>query len=182
MQHHNYGHMGWMREKHIPYASVEELVHPVDGDIIVDFGSGDGFYSTKFAPSVGSGKIYAYELSNKGIELIMSNISANGIKNVEVVGEDICSAELPEKFNKVFFSNVFHDLECQDDLLDRLSKVTGLEITFIEFKKDTLFGPPRSVRFSPKDLQDKLEKHGFALDKVAEFDHHYAHRYRTAGN
>ncbi|EQD26864.1 Methyltransferase type, partial [mine drainage metagenome] len=107
------------------------------------------------------------------------NIASNGIKNVQIIEKDICSSDLPGGFNKVFFSNVFHDLDCQDKLLDRLGRVAGLEITFIEFKPDTPFGPPRDIRFSSEALAGKLGKHGFDLIKEIEFEYHYAQKYRA---
>jgi predicted RNA methylase len=166
-----------MREQYIPYEDIESLVSPREGDILVDFGSGDGFYALKFAPLVGSGKIYAYELNNRGADSIRKNLTDRGISNVKIVEKDICYADLPEKFNKAFFSNVFHDLDCQDTLLFRFSGMKGLEITFIEFKTDTPFGPPENIRFSQQKLKEKLETHGFVLDREIEFEYHYAQRY-----
>ncbi|MEM0156248.1 MAG: class I SAM-dependent methyltransferase [Thermoplasmataceae archaeon] len=182
MEHHDYERAGKLRDQYIPYEDIENMVNPKDGDILVDFGSGDGFYSLKFAPLVGSGKIYAYELNNRGIDAIRKKLADRGIGNVEIVEKDICYAPLPERFNKAFFSNVFHDLDCQDTLLFRFSGVKNLEITFIEFKIDTPFGPPENIRFSQQKLREKLETHGFVLDSEIEFEYHYAHRYKRKSN
>ena len=177
MEHHDYDYVRRIREDHIPYAKIEELVHPQEGDVIIDFGSGDGFYATKFARLIGSGKVYAFEHNRAGVDAIRKNMSKNGIRNVEILEKDICSSELPRIFNKVFFSNVFHDLDCQDELLDRLGKMPGLEIIFIEFEPDTPFGPPQDIRFSRDQLAGKLNKHGFKLVSETEFDYHYAQKY-----
>ena len=181
MEHHNYDRVRQMREDHIPYAVIEELVHPVNGDVIIDFGSGDGFYAAKFSRLIGKGKVYAFEHSRAGVDAIRKNLSKNGIDNVEILEKDICSSDLPHGFNKVFFSNVFHDLECQDSLLERLSKATGLEVTFIEFKPETPFGPPRDIRFSSSQLAAKLGKHGFRLVSERVFEYHYAQKYVLTG-
>ncbi|OWP56734.1 MAG: hypothetical protein B2I17_02890 [Thermoplasmatales archaeon B_DKE] len=182
MEHHNYDRVRQMREDHIPFARIEELVNAGRGDVIIDFGSGDGFYAVKFAQLIGDGMVYAFEHNSAGVDAIRKNIASNGIKNVQIIEKDICSSDLPGGFNKVFFSNVFHDLDCQDKLLDQLGRVAGLEITFIEFKPDTPFGPPRDIRFSSEELAGKLGRHGFDLVKEIEFEYHYAQKYRARQN
>lgn len=180
MPHHfDYSRVQEMRDKYIPYAEVENIVNPEDGDIILDIGSGDGFYSMNYARKAHNGLVYAIELSDEANAILTERISKGGLENIRILQKDVCSGIGIKGFNKAFFSNSFHDLECQDKLLEELVKNSGgdLEITLIEFKKNSEIGPPEHVKISEDELDEIFERHGFKLVGSANLEQHYIRKY-----
>lgn len=185
MHEFDYNAVAELRSKFIPYGKVEEFINPVEGDVILDIGAGDGFYSVNFSQKIGRGRVISLEIDERGADLINRKIAEREIGNIEVVIGDACSDLDVVGFNKVFFSNTFHDLDCREDLLEKL-KVIGdgeLEVFLIEFKKKRLdFGPPEEIRLSEEELKGIFLSHGFKFMGRLELSHHYLHSYIIDGN
>ena len=117
------------------FNKIVKVMHLSTSDTLLDVGSGDGYYSSKFA---------------------------------EVCGNVIA-------IDQLFFSNSFHDMRCQDAILKSFSnKLTnGAYLTMIEFKLDTLFGPPKSIRLSKEELKAKVESYGFIEEASIDLTTHY---------
>ncbi|MEJ2251603.1 MAG: rRNA adenine N-6-methyltransferase family protein [Candidatus Lokiarchaeota archaeon] len=148
---------------------IIKLMNLKSNDIVADFGSGDGFYSAQFAKICE--KVFAIDMNAANFK----NKFYDDNKIVKL-NADICkNLEIPE-ITHAFFSNSFHDLECQEHILDRvaLSLVKQSRITMIEFKLDTSYGPPRNIRFEEKDLVKKIETHGFRKIDGIDLGGHYA--------
>lgn len=180
MHHFDYDRVAELRKKLIPYEKVEEFVHPGRDDVILDVGAGDGFYSVGFASRITDGKVIALDISESGAERTRKRMVEEGVQNVEVLRQDVCADFSVTGYNKVFFSNSFHDIPCRDELIDTLFRNSSppLEIILIEFRTDKDdFGPPMEIRIGEKALQRIFEGHGFRLDGRLELDHHYLHRY-----
>ena len=136
------------------------------GDVVFDIGSGDGYYSSRFAESCGkvvSVEAYAEALDGPYYQHV----------NIEKQGVDVCAklgALDLSRATHVFFSNSFHDMECQDEILRTLARELreGARLDLVEFHLDTPFGPPRDIRYSKESLKAKVEPHGF--EEKASFD------------
>lgn len=178
--HFDYRHVAEIREKRVPYKKVEEFVDPSSGDVIVDIGAGDGFYSINFAKKVGTGKVIAVEIDERGTDLIKEGIEKSGLSNIDIVQQNACD-DFPFKgYNKVFFSNTFHDLPCRGDVLTNITRNSGsnLQVILIEFKKENQdSGPPMELRISEEELKEEFVKFGFKFSGRLELSHHYLHRY-----
>lgn len=168
-----------MRERFVPIDAVKSFVNLKNGQSLIDVGAGDGSYAIAFASANPDSKITALEPGRNGSAMIKKQISASGIKNIKVIEENACNVREYGPYDKVFFSNVFHDLECRDELLKRMSDSmkSGSEAIFIEFKKDAEFGPPVHIRISERELESMLKKAGFKLAASAELEIHYMHKY-----
>lgn len=174
--HHNYQASAEMRKKYIPFEKVISFVDLDSSDVIMDIGGGDGFYSKLFGEKCS--KVYYVDASNPAIELIKEKLSdASG--NIEVIQEDVCSMKLPNDMNKVFFSNSFHDVECRENLIDKLTEASGKPLTFIliEFKKKASFGPPEYIKIGQDELDNIFRNHGYNLEKRELFQEHYISSY-----
>ncbi|MEJ2249368.1 MAG: methyltransferase domain-containing protein [Candidatus Lokiarchaeota archaeon] len=165
--HGNRMHGGKTRE--VINNRIIKLMNLKSNDIVADFGSGDGFYSAQFAKICE--KVFAIDINAANFK--SKYYDDNKIVKLNV---DICkNLEIPE-ITHAFFSNSFHDIECQERILDRI--VSSLKeqgrITMIEFKLDTPYGPPKIIRFEEEDLVKKIEAHGFRkIDKI-DLGGHYA--------
>ena len=140
-------------------------------DVVFDVGSGDGYYSSRFAERCGTViAVEAYAEALEGEYYRRPNIEGRGV--------DVCArlGELPwARAAHVFFSNSFHDMECQDELLATLSRELrdGACLDLIEFHLDTPFGPPRHIRYSKEALVAKVAPHGFVERASFDLETHY---------
>ena len=148
-----------------------EAMKPGATDLVFDVGSGDGYYSSRFAERCGKVvAIDAYPEVFEGDNYRRANIETEGV--------DVCSrlGELGwSRAAHVFFSNSFHDMECQDGILETLSRELrdGACLDLIEFHPDTPFGPPRHIRYSKEALKAKIEPHGFREKATFDLGTHY---------
>ena len=102
-----------------------------NSDIVVDIGSGDGYYSSRFAEHCG--KVMAVDSAR---EVFKGEYYAKD--NIEAVCENACTwilKDVWEGVTHVFFSNSFHDMECQGEILSTLSVKLreGARLNLIEF-------------------------------------------------
>ncbi len=139
-------------------------------DTVFDIGSGDGFYSNEFSKVCKA--VFAIDEYEKNFE----NKNYENPK-IRKIPQSICEWIKKNDFsqaNHVFFSNSFHDMECQDEILSALSSLKkGSYLDMVEFKLTTLFGPPKSIRFSKEMLKAKVEPYGFKEANYLEFENHY---------
>jgi len=129
------------------------------GQTILDAGCGNGYMSKLFSNEVSqSGKVYALDPDKHFIEILKNETQKTNIKAVEA------DVTRPTKLKQssvdlIYISTVIHGFsktQLQGFLreADRLLKPYGtLAIVEIE-KKETPFGPPMELRFSPTELKE----------------------------
>lgn len=161
------GHGGMNREK--IKDGIIDLMKLKAADIVADFGSGDGFYSAQFAKICE--RVFAVDAHS-------GNFGSKFYEDPKIVriNVSICRKMDLSGITQAFFSNSFHDMECQDSALDFVasSLPEGGRLTMVEFKMDTLFGPPKNKRFLEEDLVKKVEAHGFRKTGGMDLKKHYA--------
>jgi len=164
------------REKYIPYNKIIEKMELKDDDIIIDMGAGDGFYSILFSNYIKNGIIYSVEKNPEAIELINNKI--NNIKNIKIINEDMCKLNI-KYFNKIFFSTVFHDIDCKGDVINfiKSNSKKPVDVTLIEFKENSIMGPPLNIRINHEELKNIFENHGFKLKEHMDFEYNYCDIY-----
>jgi predicted RNA methylase len=161
--------MGASRDIFMPLADILKSMAIREDDVVADVGAGDGYYAALFSKRCS--KVYAIEVDKSAAALI----TAKKLNGVVVLNMDICQGWPVDDATYAFFSNSFHDLDCKEKLIAEMSKrlVKPARIAMIEFKQDTPFGPPASIRLSTDEL-DKLMKRGeFHLMGRQDFRFHY---------
>ncbi len=153
---------------------VDDVIQSMNlskNDVVFDIGSGDGFYSSKFADL--SKKVYSIDEfeDNFQSEYYLKN-------NITTIPQNVCDWLKTNDFSEadcVFFSNSFHDMECQEQILKKIqtSLKKGRYLDLIEFNLSANFGPPVNIRFSKEMLKSKVESYGFKEVKYLEFENHY---------
>ena len=175
----DYARSNEMNKKYIPIEQILEFTALHEGEKLIDVGAGNGHYSIAFASAHPKSNITALEFGLKGLKLINENIKKSGIKNVEVIEADACSYEDYSKYDKVFLANVFHDLQCKEQLIKKLSALLkpGSEMIILEFKEDSEIGPPKNIRIPEKRLELLMHDLGAKLSNSKEFEINYVHKY-----
>ncbi len=150
-----------------------------EGNVFVDTGSGDGFFTMIAAKIVGErGKVYAVDTDASAIERLKDKAAEEGYTNVEAV-----SAEAEETmFNEgcvdiVFYSIVLHDFHDPAKVLQnakRMLKASGKVVDLDWKKKRMSFGPPEQIRFSEEKASCLMEAAGFKIQSVKDVGpYHY---------
>ena len=153
------------------FNQIIDLIPLSSSDVLLDVGSGDGYYSSKFAERCAKVMAIDQQMDEKNMHRYSNPL-------IELILGDVCdwiAHHQLEKINHVFFSNSFHDLVCQDEILKFLSTkcADGVSLNFIEFKLDTPFGPPKRLRFSQDELKAKVALYGFDVLANLDLDTHY---------
>jgi SAM-dependent methyltransferase len=169
--HRNNNQHGSPELKEQLFNRIVKVMDLSTSDTVLDVGSGDGYYSSKFAEVCG--KVIAID---QYVDISKNNFYAN--PSIEFICEDACTwiAHNPlGNVTQLFFSNSFHDMRCQDAILKSFSNKlrNGAHLNMIEFKLDTPFGPPKSIRLSKEELKAKVESYGFIEEASIDLTTHY---------
>ena len=168
-----------MKRRFIPLKEVLRFLDIRESDSILEIGAGNGEYAEEFARIASKGHVTAMEMTMNGSRLIFDRMILSGLKNMELWKANACLVDDFSGFDKIFMSNVFHDIKCNEQILERFRDTMDKSamIFFIEFKKDAEIGPPPEFRFSEKELQSMMERHGFFLSRSHGFKYHYMQAY-----
>ncbi len=160
------------RDRIIPTDQVLEVMKIGKDDVIVDVGAGNGYYTFKFAPLCS--KVYGMDAgySDRDLEELREKATSLRLSNVEFLRADACEGLNVDGYTHVFLSNSYHDLRCQEELLDKIK--TSAKVTLIEFKPNSPFGPPSFRKISKDKLIERFSRHGFTLLDSRDFQYHYA--------
>jgi ubiquinone/menaquinone biosynthesis C-methylase UbiE len=146
------------------------------GQTILDAGCGNGYMSKIFSRAVGpSGKVYALDPDSNFIAVLKNETRES---NIEAMQADIT---LPTPLNAssmdlIYVSTVIHAFSQQQvrgfnrEVKRLLRPNARLAIVEIE-KKNTPFGPPLDLRYSPEELKAVVPM--AAVDKVTVGEHFY---------
>ncbi len=160
------------REKYIPYNEIIREMNLAPEDVIIDMGAGDGFYSKIFAGKVKNGMVYVVEQNANVIKYIEKNM--DGRDNYKIINEDMCNLDIKD-FNKIFFSTVFHDIDCHDDILKFIKESSRkpVYVYLIEFNKKGQMGPPMDIRITHDLLNQIFTDAGFKPGIHMDFEYNY---------
>ena len=145
--------------------------------ILCDIGAGTGIFSFP-AAIISKNDIYALEISDKMIELLVSRIEERGIKNLIVKKVETDRLPIEGKCcDFVLLSTVFHEIDNKPVLLGEIKRILNNngKLLIIEFhKRKTPTGPPEDHRISEECVEEICNRNGFrTLEKVTLGDNFY---------
>ncbi len=143
------------------------------GDIFMDIGCGNGYFSLPAARMVGpKGRVYALDVSGVMLAEIRSKVASLGIFNIHAHQVTRDKLKIPEAdATMAFISDVLHEVDDKKDFLAAVSAALkpGARLAVIEWiKKETPTGPPLKERLSEDEMQVLLKKAGFTEPAAAE--------------
>jgi ubiquinone/menaquinone biosynthesis C-methylase UbiE len=154
----NHQHKGRFTEGLLDSNLVLGALNIKAGQIILDAGCGNGYMAKLFSKEVRqSGKVYALDLNSYFIEILKNEVKGTNIETIE--GDITKPTRLKaSSIDIIYLSTVFHVFSQQQrqgflQEVTRLLKLKAfLAIVEIE-KKETPFGPPLNLRYSPEELK-----------------------------
>ena len=163
-----------------PQANIERIGIG-EGSVVVDLGSGSGYYSLAAARAVGhEGRVYAVDVQKGLLERLKETAAAEHLSQIEIVWGDVekigGSKVGTETADLVLISNVLFQLENKEGIVTEALRVLrpNGRVCVIDWT-DSHFGlgPDESLVVKIDDAK-KLFADRFELDR--EFDagnHHY---------
>jgi len=155
-KHH---HRGKSTEDRLDKAQILKALNIKPGQTILDAGCGNGYMSKVFSNEVTpSGKVFALDPDKDVIDVLGKETQGT---NIETLKGDITKPTSlePSSVDLLYASAVVHGFskaQMQNFLQEvkRLLKPNAL-LAIVEIeKKETPFGPPLKIRFSPDELKD----------------------------
>jgi len=144
------------------------------GNLVADIGSGGGYFSLRFAETVGKeGVIFAVDTNSGFLEFIKEKAKEKGLDNVKTVLTFEDDSSLPENVDLIFMRNVCHHIPNRTVYFRRLKKLLreGGRVAILEYRKAKrftfhgLFG-----HYVPKEkIIKEMTQAGFQLEEDLAF-------------
>jgi ubiquinone/menaquinone biosynthesis C-methylase UbiE len=158
-EQHSHHHRGKSSERHLHKELILQALNIQPGQTILDAGCGNGYMAKIFSEKVTpAGKVYALDPDADRIEVLKKETQGS---NIEALVGDITKLTRisPSSLDLLYISAVVHGFsrEKMKDLsaeAQRLLKPKAI-LAIVEIdKKETPFGPPLNIRYSPEELQE----------------------------
>ena len=154
----------------------EELLHAIGlkpGDVFMDIGSNDGFFTLPAAKMVGeSGKVYAVDIDSDATNRLKEKTNAAWLTNILVqTGEAETTLFCKGCADIIFYGTVLHDFTDPLQVLHNakaMLKPNGKIVNIDWKKKQTEMGPPMEIRFSEEQVSELIEKAGLRVTEIKD--------------
>jgi ubiquinone/menaquinone biosynthesis C-methylase UbiE len=127
-------------------AKSDEVINALavkPGHVIADIGSGGGFFTLRFAETVGrDGYVYAVDTNRKLLDYIQQQAEAKGFENIVSLCVDEADLTLPiNTFDLLFLRNAYHHLSNRIQYFKHLQHALkpGGRIAILEYTRGGLF-------------------------------------------
>ena len=133
------------------------------GAVVADVGAGGGYFTTRLSRAVGdTGRVYAVDVGADVIRRLRDRVSAEGLKNVELVHGTANDPQLlPASLDAALIVNAYHEMDKHQEMLAKLKaalKPTG-RLVIVE---------PISSARRTQSRTDQTRNHEIALDFVRQ--------------
>jgi len=161
-----------------PKNKPDQILEPLAlqlGQNVADIGAGGGYFSLKFAETVGEkGRVFAVDTNPEFLEFIRKNAKEKELDNVETVLVTQDSLTLPERsLDLVFMRNVTHHIPNRVKYFRKLKpflKPKG-RIAIIEYRRGGRFGFRRiSGHYVPREIIiEEMKEAGYRSKEDLDF-------------
>jgi predicted methyltransferase len=156
----------WQR----PAQIIQSLdVHP--GNVMVDLGSGAGYFSLKVAPLIGGdGRVLAVDLRRESLAFLWIRAVLRGQRNVRVIHGEVDDPNLPPgPVDAVLVANTYHELAQPEPVLRALeaSMRSGARLVVVD-RAPRSAGEAREADAAHHEITaaaaaDDIGRHGFEV-------------------
>lgn len=147
-----------------PHEVIQALKLKPDA-VIVDIGSGTGYFAARFAHMVPQGKVYGIDTEPDMVKYLAARAKREGLNNIVAVQARPGALRLPQPADLIILVDVYHHIEDRVAYFHALQEFLqpGGRLAVIDFRMDSPVGPPRAARIAPEQVKAELQRAGYAL-------------------
>ena len=159
------------------WQKPEEVVKKLNlenGDVIADIGAGTGYFTRRFARTVGpEGRAIGLDIETSMVQYMKEDALKLNLKNYvsRVVKPDDPELE-PHSVDAVFMCNTYHHIEQRLGYLKKLSKslrANGRVVIVDFYKKPLPYGPPVDHKLSKETVLKEFREADFHFKRSLDF-------------
>jgi precorrin-6B methylase 2 len=144
---------GWLerpeREQEERTDLLIEAMRLTDGEVIADIGAGSGYFTWRMARIVApKGKIYAVDIQQQMLDLLMLNMRKRRVENVvPVLGTPSDPKLPPNEIDTILMVDVYHEFDQPFEMVDAMQKALkpGGRIVLVEYRGEDPSVPIKTV-------------------------------------
>ena len=167
---HVMGHVAaeWLerptREAEEHTEKMIDLLGLKPGEQVADIGAGTGYVTWRMAKKVGpGGKVYAVEIQQEMLDLLLGNMKQRGVTNVVPVLGTVSDPKLPANaVDLIIMVDVYHEFDHPYEMTDAMVRALkpGGRLVFVEFKKEDPTVPIKEVhKMSEAQVKKEMSIH-----------------------
>jgi cyclopropane fatty-acyl-phospholipid synthase-like methyltransferase len=141
------------------------------GEVIVDIGSGTGYFTVRLAKSSAAPKVFGADIEPEMVRYLNGRAAKEGLKNVIAIQAAADSPKLPEPVDLALVVDTYHHIGDRENYFRNLAKwlKPGGRVAVIDFKQESPEGPPKEFRFAPEKFKTEMAKAGYKLAGQYDF-------------
>jgi len=161
------------REKEESTIEMVNALNIKSGQVICDFGCGNGYHTLSFAKKVGAdGKVYGVDIQQQMLDALAQRAAEGDVKNIITIASTSQDCHLPlNKFDMLFMCDVYHELDDPQGILKQVKaslKSDGM-LVLVEYRAEDPNVPIKPLHKMPREQIDK-EMHANGFKLVRSYD------------
>ena len=141
-------------------ADIIRALDVKDGNVVVDFGSGSGYFTLKLSDAVGPrGEVIAVDLRNLSLQFLRIRALLQGKRNIRIIVREPDDPHLPDVIaDSVLILNTYHELSNPQTILRHISQALRRGGRLVIIDRSQAEHP-----LSPDMVEADLRQQGFEL-------------------
>lgn len=153
---------------------VLKHLHLRPGDVVVDIGARTGYFTRRFATTVGpQGKAIGLDIEPTMITYLNNDAHKRELANLSARQVPPNDPQLaPHSVDVVFLCDTYHHMQARPAyarLLARALKPGGRVVIVDFYKRELPLGPPIAWKVAPETVTEEFQQAGFHLARSVEF-------------
>jgi cyclopropane fatty-acyl-phospholipid synthase-like methyltransferase len=143
-----------------------------DDAVVVEIGSGTGYFAVRLAEQVKNGKVIAFDQSANMVSYLEDRVSELGLNNIDAhTTEPDGSIALEEKAGLIFSVDVYHHMQDQIPYFSNLASQLKPEgkLVIIDRTEEEVEGQPSGHRIPVEKVKEEMKEAGFELVEELDF-------------
>jgi ubiquinone/menaquinone biosynthesis C-methylase UbiE len=159
------------KEAFLSPIKVIEQMGLLEGNVVIDFGCGSGYWALPMAKIVGTkGLVIAIDTYEENLRVLKSKAQKEGVNNIRYFKAPYSSKNIPvtEKADLILISNILSLVETDSSLVSsvKANAMFGTKLVIIDWNAESTIGPKKELRINTEEVISMAEKVGFVFKKL----------------